>query len=538
MSTTDTPSNITTTLEPILSERFALKWHDFAICSWFACFFMYMSYLPLFHSDIWGHVMYGKWILEHGVLPQQDPFMSLAAGMRLVDNAWASQVFLAWIHDIGGAQAISTCFAVVVLLVYVIQFRVFYLMSGSKWIALAGTMTSFGLVITRHAVIRPEIFGALLFSLLLWILVHFEPWRRRSVVLREQPSWRRPPLWVWIAIPIMFAVWANVHGSFAVGLVVLGCHGLGRACDVLYRSRSIRVLLRDVRFRQWILLTELALLATLVNPYGIDLLIQTATFGKNPNLREILEWYPLTLVDLEGIQFSIAALAVLFLWRHSRQRVRPVDIAMLGLFAFTVATTVRMLSWFAPIFAFTMIPHLTAICSRWKRSRQPAAAEDPSSVTANKFAFTMLTLLVIWCAFAFSPASQPLLSDKPVRDEQLYSQYTPLKISQYLRENPPKGLVYAPQWWGDWMIWDGPEHPQVMVTTNIHLVPRQVWRNYMQVQIAAEGWERILDHYGIRTLIVHKEMQRKLARVVRKSGKWNIAFETDLGIVLKRNKSL
>ena len=545
MSTTESQANVSAVLQPVLSDRFALKWHQFAICAWFSVFFMYLSYLPLFHSDIWCHVLYGQWILEHGALPTSDPYMPLASGMQVVDNAWASQLFFAWIHRISGPQGISTCFAVVGLSIYLIQFRVFYLMSGKKWIALLASMTSLMLVITRHAVVRPEMFGGLLFALLMLLLVHFEPWRRRSVVLRDRKSWAHPPKWIWLAIPSMFAVWANVHGSFAVGLVVLACHVAGRFFDVLIRSKSLKVIFRDTRLRYWILITEVAVLGTLLNPYGVDLLLHTASFGGNPNLKEILEWYPLKLIDLEGIQFSFAALVTIVLLRHSRQKMRAADILMLAFFTFTVATTIRMINWLAPIFALTMVPHLTDVASRFRRRRnsedsrsQPSTDQSDEPIGAQKFVFTLLTGLMIWCAFSLSPASQPLLGSKPIPDERLYNQYTPTKITKYLREHPPKGIMYAPQWWGDWMIWDGPENIQPMVTTNVHLVPRKVWTAYLSIHAGVGNWERVLDHYGITTMVVHKELQPQLVKVVRRSAIWRIVYETELGIVLERSKAM
>ena len=74
-------------LAPLLNERFALNQRQMAVCLLFCLFFMYLNYLPLFHSDIWCHVHYGHWIIDNGQLPGEDPFMPLAAGMKVVDNA-------------------------------------------------------------------------------------------------------------------------------------------------------------------------------------------------------------------------------------------------------------------------------------------------------------------------------------------------------------------------------------------------------------------------------------------------------------------
>src|SRR5438309_1271090 len=109
-------SHVDTTvpLTPLLSQRFALTLGQLAMCGLFVLFLLYLSYIPLFHSDIWGHVEYGRWILEHHALPAEDPFLPLAEGMRVVDNAWLSQVVLAWVEMHLGTDGLCSLFGLVV----------------------------------------------------------------------------------------------------------------------------------------------------------------------------------------------------------------------------------------------------------------------------------------------------------------------------------------------------------------------------------------------------------------------------------------
>lgn len=544
---------VTFELQPILSDRFAFQWKHAAVCAWFALFFMYANYMPLFHSDIWSHVQFGQWVLDHRSLPTNYPSMPLADGMRLVTTAWLSQTLLAAAERWGGPEALSNVYAVVVAATYIVQSRVFFLMSGRLSVALAGMSLSFVIGYTRHAIIRPEIFGGLLFATLLWVLVQEEPWRSRTVRLAPRRDDGFP--WsVWFGVPAMFVLWANLHGTFAVGLAVLGCHALGAVIESAWRTRTWQGVCGDRVVQRWALLTELALVATLVNPYGLDLLLETVRFGKNPNLRDVLEWYPLKLVDLEGIQFTLAILALIVLYRHSRQRVRAADVLMLLLFAWSVASTVRMIGWFAPVLAFVLLPHASEIWQRlephalalWQRlgTAQPTddatpAAESEAATPAEpfelpKFTVTLVCLLIVWCAFALSPISKPVLGGQKRPAKQLYSRYTPLGITQHLREKPPTGLVFGPQWWGDWLAWDGPAGMRLFMTTMLHLAPQQVWRDYLTVARGQSGWEQILDRYDVRTLIVHKELQPQLVPQLRRQAAWRVIFEDEQGIVLER----
>ncbi len=525
-------------LKPAISARFALGWQQSLLCVFFALFFVYLSYIPLFHSDIWGHVLYGQWILEHGAIPTTDPFLPLAEGVRVVDTGWLSQVIFGAFEQAGGVEALSVVFAVVVLCSYLIQTRVFYLFGKSIPIAMLGTGISLFVGFSRHAIIRPEIFGMLCLSLLLWILVRCEPWRTRARSFISPSSARAWPIWMWPAAGVLFAFWANVHGSFAVGLILLACHALGQAIEVAWRTSSFRAVLADRDVQRWAILTQLATAASLLNPYGIDLLLETATFGGNPNLRDVMEWFPLRLIDLEGLQICVVIVMLVAIMRHSRERVRATDVLLLLVFGFAMAPTIRMIAWFAPIFAFTMLPHVTDIylqCrERFKRNAAPAAADEPAR--KPQFTLSLVSMLVIWCAFAFSPISQYVLGGKPRQREQIYSNDTPLALADYLRENPTDELIFAPQWWGEWLLWEAGHELPMFMTTNVHLAPSQVWRDYMRIARGSAGWEQALDRYRVKTLVVHKELQGELARRARRSPDWQIVYEDEDGFVAKRTE--
>ncbi len=532
-------------LQPVLGERFALNWKHALACACFALFFIYLNYIPLFHSDIWGHVLYGHWILEHGTLPQFDPFLPVAEGVRVVDNAWLSQWIFGWADRLGGPQYLSNVFALTVLGSYLLQARAFYLFSRSTILALCGAGISFFVGFSRHAIIRPEIFGFFCFSMLLWMVVRLEPWRSRAKAFDRQDrgSTGQFPLWIWLAVPILFAAWANLHGSFVVGLVLMGCHAVGRLIEVAWQKRSLPAVFSDRQARNWILLTELALLATLVNPYGLDLLIETVRFGRNPNLKDVLEWFPLRFIDLEGIQFGVALAGMIFLIRQSRQRMCVADGLLLLVFTAAMAPAIRMIAWFAPVLTFVMMPHLTEVAERLTgnlfedRPAAPHVDSEGGSRRKPRFVATLFCLLMVWCAFALSPISQGVLGGKPRKEAALYSRHTPLALAKYLRENPPESLVFAPQWWGEWLLHAGPDNLQVFMTTNVHLVPSRVWRDYMLVARGESGWDTTLDRYRIQKIVVHKELQGALARSVRRSNEWQVIYEDPQGFVAQRRES-
>lgn len=534
---TASPQTARPLFKPGLGERFALGPKHLLVTAWFAVFFMYYNYIPIFHSDIWGHVAYGSWIVEHGRLPAEDPFVKLAEGVRITDTAWLGQVVFAAAEKQLGAQAISNIFAITMLLISLVLARVFYLQTGRSGLAVAGAALAWLMNWSRHAVVRPEIFGSLCFVVLLWLLVRADTDRSRGVVSgRSVGASRR---WVfWIGVPLVFLTWANLHGSFVVGFAALGCYVLGRAIEVLWKTGSVRGVLRDRRFRRWLVVSELAVAATLLNPYGIDLIIHTFLFPNNPNLDDILEWFRLEMVSMEGIQMGFSWLLLVVVLRHSRARMSPSDVLLLGVFSLAVCLRVRMTAWYAPVFVAVLIPHLADVLGQLSAWRPMDRLRSHWTWAAGRsHHFTLLAGLLAWLAFALSPASQLILGSEPRPAERVYSRYTPLGVAEYLRENPPQGQIANPQWWGDWLVWHGPPGLQVFMTTNaVHAAPRRVWNDYLAIAGGRDGLQQRLDRYRVNTLVVHKELQKRLTRSVRRLPGWETVYEDELGLVATRGQ--
>lgn len=83
-----------------------------------------------------------------------------------------------------------------------------------------------------------------------------------------------------------------------------------------------------------------------------------------------------------------------------------------------------------------------------------------------QFLFTLLSALVMWTAFALSPLAGPVLGGKPRPIDHAYSPETPHSVAKFLREQPPKGLVWAPDDWSDWWPWDGPPGLKIAANSN------------------------------------------------------------------------
>jgi hypothetical protein len=332
---------------------------------------------------------------------------------------------------------------------------------------------------------------------------------------------------------------------------------------VLWQTRSPRALLQDHEAMSWLWVSELAVAATLLNPYGVDLLISALLFAGNENLRGVFEWQPLVINGVGGWSFALSIALLLLVWRHSHRPVRPVEVLLLALFGLAALTGIRMLGWYAGIFVTVLCPHLANIVNRWlpkeagpARVRDEAQADNGLAGSAappdvdeeeeefalppgQSFRYSLVALLIIWIFFALSPFGVWVMRRKSRLPEQLYLD-TPVQLTTYLHQayddaDPeqrlPGGQVFHPLWWGDWLKRSGPPQLQAFVTTNIHLAPAQVWRDYNRIMGVRSGWERTLDRYRVTTMIVDKEEQAGLLSALNRSEEWVRKYEDDQAAV-------
>jgi hypothetical protein len=533
METQPTQAVTEPTLAPLLDKKYALGLQHVLTTGLFAAFFLVLSWSPLRATDLWGHVIYGDWIRGHRALPQVDPIYPLASGMRVVDSAWLSQVIFSWVNEIGGAEGLSLLYAGTMFCMMLALARTFYLKTDRNL-----ALTFVGLVAVgaigwgRLFTIRPEIFSALAFALLLWLIT-----RGESKQATDRQATDKQGVLLWFCIPVLFAAWANLHGSFPCGLAVLGCHALGSLCEAAWRTRSLRGTLADRQARRWILLTELAFLATLINPYGMDLWIETVQFVQNENLRDVIEWFGMVLSGPTGIAFSLSLVVLMLVLRHGRKPIPVAHGLMLLTFGFAAAARVRMVGWYAPVAVWVMLPQLAEIFSRRRPAWSSAVVDDsPHALPPGRsWKYTLVCVLLIWCGFALSAPSQPLLGGATRTEAQVLGSATPIKLTEYLREHPPGTQIYNPQWWGDWLVYRGPEGLQPMTTSNIHLVPRTVWLDYQRVSQVQPGWQEVLNRYRAETLVVDKTGQVALTAVLRRTPSFKIVYEDEQGVIFVKS---
>jgi hypothetical protein len=233
--------------------------------------------------DTYSHVALGRWIVEHRAVPAGDPFSQTMRGTHWVAFEWLSELIYGGAYALGGWAAVVALSAAAAAAAFG-QLTRFLLREWQPVPTLMAVLAA--LVLTSpHILARPHLLALPL--MVGWV----------AALIRAVDTGHRPP---WYMIPLM-TLWANLHGSFSFGLVMIG----PIACEALWyapRPERWRVA------RQWTLFAAVALIAACLNPYGPEIILATLrTAALGDALKIVTEWRPQDFSRPEAFEIMMLA---------------------------------------------------------------------------------------------------------------------------------------------------------------------------------------------------------------------------------------
>ncbi len=171
--------------------------------------FAFSSFIkPITDPDTSWHLKTGEYIYENRVIPQEDPFSYAEdkipfIGKFILTQYWLAQVLFHLIYTYSGTLGLvllgaATFTGTIALLWRVLKDRGFYM---------AMLISGFAVILLQNFVaIRPQMFTSLFTALMIFLLE-----RHRDTGSRKYILW----------IPPIMLVWANMHGGYIYGVVVM-----------------------------------------------------------------------------------------------------------------------------------------------------------------------------------------------------------------------------------------------------------------------------------------------------------------------------
>jgi hypothetical protein len=319
------------------------------------------------------------------------------------------------------------------------------------------------------------------------------------------------------------AVWANVHGSFTLAVLIAGAHAAGSALE-LARRRTDPVL--GAMFRHRLGLLVAALVGSCLNPAGPAVWTYALSVGDNPIVRQnIQEWWPTTALATLTAQLFFASLPVVggALWLR-RRCVHADDVLLLVGLGALALTTQRAVVWFG--LAAPVVVAATLGIGR------PRAVRELGWVNAALLVAVLGTMVLSLPTFrAVNPLLAAELRAGP--GGGFLSADHPVGAVEYL-STAPSGRVFARMEWGGYLAWSLWPRDSVFLDARIERHPPQVWRDYFAILAAEPGWQALLDQYGADYLLVEQSAFPALVRQADASPAWRRLYADQLSVLYAR----
>lgn len=204
-------------------------------------------------GDIWFHLAYGKYFLEHHVLSLDHSIFSWTPAKSDVPYCnWVSEIFFYLLYKIGG---ISAFFCLRYMFIFVFMLFAFSFIRKIRieytpavlLILLSGLLMSFAGIR-----IRPELFSFLFMTIMVWT------WFK----IKTSPDIGHLLCYIF---PVLLLAWVNSHGGFIFGVAFLGSVFAGEVINWLTGSKEM--INHRTRIHLFISIT-LSVITCLVTPYG------------------------------------------------------------------------------------------------------------------------------------------------------------------------------------------------------------------------------------------------------------------------------
>ncbi len=460
-----------------------------------AVVFTLTSFNRLNHTDLWGHLDFGRWIVENRSLPATDPFAIAPADKPVLNYAWLSQVIGYEVQTRFGNEGLVFGHAFLMTLIAGVLMLAAVRRGVPPIWAWVAAAAFFVLDLPILGTIRPQLFGQLGGALVL-------------LACSELPKKWHPLLW----LPFVALFWANLHGTILMGLAMLGCYAAGMTWTVVQESgKDIAKTIRDARFQRAWLALLVTILGACLNPYGPTLFPKIIFFGEHATLSFISEWRALSPNSLTGGLMIVSCLITAGLMKYGVKKWDLGELAMLALFGLATLSAIRMLAWWALAWPVVIAPHAAAAWSHYRKQFNPAAEGEADEATSMR---TLLAMGVVFMAAIFAPPSYSLITGNARGEVPINVSQAPVYITDEALRRNLSGNFAAPMDWSDYLVWKTNARLKPMIYGHIHLAKLETFQDYQKVFTGDELWLQTLHNQKVRYLFVSKDRNKELTNRV------------------------
>jgi hypothetical protein len=491
-----------------------------AVIAFFVAAVLPSATWPLIDGDVWWHLRAGEEILATGAVPRVDTWSFTSFGTPWISQDWLTNTLMAAVRGLGtfGETALSFLFGLVLVVAFAVLWRTIGVRNPTvRWAACIIWLT-LGLILAAPILgVRVQVIDLLMNAIVVWLLAHYVADRQRR--------------WL-VALPVVAAVWANLHAGWPMLFLLGGAWLVGEAIDHLWRRPM------DTEPLSWVQLRDLAValvvaFATLaLNPNGVALWTYPLNAIGNAVIGQyILEWFPVTAdLRLFGLWAGFVVVAVLPTLAQVRRGMRMADaLVVLGLTIMPVLG-VRYLLLTGPLIAVIAAANLAPQMAVTRFGRWTAPILD--SLTVPREGRLLLAHLALAAGLVMLGVAVALARVNVPAQAAAERAAFPADAVAWLEAEDPGDRVFNRYEWGGYLIHERPDQLVFIDGRAQDVYSDQLLLLYAAIISVQIDPEPELDRYEIDHVIFFPD--NAFAAWLDASAEWKRAYADALAVVWVR----
>ncbi|MGA1795493.1 MAG: tetratricopeptide repeat protein [bacterium] len=475
----------------------------------------------LSNNDLWQHLKNGQMVLETKRFQYADPYSCNAAGRPWINEAWFSGVIFYVIYTLIGVNGIIYLKTLVIMLMTALTLLNCHRLKTE--FILFVPLTAFMIFnVGVRFLARTEMFSYVFIAAFLLILMQYK--------------YRRVDRRILYLLPVLQVFWSNMHGSFIVGIIILGVFTACETARLLYNRYFVSFWQRDLltweRLKPLFIISMVTFFACIINPYGFRLFMQpiNVVIHQSDYIKTIYEWQSpfqsKTFYTSYAFRYYVVwmfLLAVSFI-----ADVKRLDLTNLAISAFFFTMAAQMHRNIT-IFTIATCPILALNFQQAGEDYLHLKGPRSKQVIRIVGGIIILAILIPLIRISFKHGYiYRKHSSKPFGVGVAGNM--PIEVTKYIQKNHIKGCCFNSYTYGTYLIFHC--FPDVRVTMDSraeHVYGEEFYHRHQTALYDVNAFRGILDEFDIEFILLKYQAGDlvKHCRYLRESGEWAMVYFDD-----------
>ena len=448
-------------------------------------------------SDTGWHIRTGESMLQDLRLPRTDTFSYTRNGQEWFAWEWLPDVAFGAVHQLAGLPGVAALAAIVIASTAWGVARLALSLGANLFLTAGAVIVLLGTT-SIHWLARPHVFSWL-FALIFVAVAELER-RGRSRAL--------------YLLPVLACLWANTHGSFFLGPLILLTYSAG---EWIKRQSGVRLSSAAL----------MSLAATFINPYGWHLHDHVLTYLQNDYLMDRISEFRSFSFHAPGAYYVEVFLFGAIAGILALLRQRSYGAALLGVLLLHMSLySARHFPTAAVLLLAPVAAALTREARAWPRL-VPLLNYSDRLCAMDRRIYGIVPVIIVLIA---SVGGLTVLARDGAVD--FNPEMFPVRAARFLEQSARKARVFSKDQWGGYLIYRFAGNTKVFIDGRSDFYGQQFLETYAEVADVKPGWQRVLQQYDVGIVLIPKD--HALVSVLELSPEWRRVYSDSVASIFEK----